>query len=120
MAEVHGLLARVALVLVLVTAAWSAGLAVGGRPVRSLLAVGLVWVVVLVVATGFVGVAGALTVGAPSDPLHIVYGLLATLVLPGAWALARGRAEPRRTALIVAVASIVQVILVVRLFQTGA
>lgn len=120
MAEVHGLLARVVLVLVLVTAAWSGALVITRRPVGSVLAGGLVWVAILVVATGLLGVTTALAVGAPNDPLHIVYGVLAALVMPGAWAIARPHADPRRTARVFLVAAIVEVILVVRLFQTGA
>ena len=119
MAEVHGLLARVVLVLVVVTAAWSVVLAAGHRPVRPALVGGLVWIVILAVATGLLGVANAVAAGAPGDPLHIVYGVLATLVMPGAWAIAQTRPGPQRTAPVLAVASIVQVILVVRLFQTG-
>jgi hypothetical protein len=119
MAEVHGLLGRVVLVLVLVTAAWAGALVAARRPVQPALVGGLVWVVILVWLTGLLGVAEAVAVGAPDDALHIVYGGLTALVLPGAWAIARTRPDPRRTALVVAVASIVQVILVVRLFQTG-
>jgi hypothetical protein len=119
MADVHGLLARVVLVLVVVTAAWSAALVAGRRPIRPALVGGLVWIVILTATSGLLGVADALARGAPRDALHIVYGILATLVLPGAWAIARTRPDPRRTALVVAVATIVEVILVVRLFQTG-
>ena len=119
MADVHGLLARVVLVLVVLTAAWSAVLVAGRRPIRPALAGGLAWIVILVSATGLLGIASAAAAGWPTDPLHIVYGVLAVLVLPGTWAITRNRADPRRTALILGVASIVQVILVVRLFQTG-
>lgn len=119
MADVHGLLARVVLVLVVVTAAWSAVLVAGRRPIRPALAGGLAWIVILVSASGLLGIANAAAAGWPSDPLHIVYGVLAVLVLPGAWAIARARPEPRRSVLVLAVASIVQVILVIRLFQTG-
>lgn len=119
MADVHGLLARIVLVLGVMTAGWAAIVVAGRRPVQPALVGGLAWVVILVVATGVVGVAEAAATGAPSDPLHVVYGILAALVLPGAWAIARTRPDPRRTALVAAVASVVQIILVVRLFQTG-
>jgi len=119
MADVHGLLARVVLVLVVVTAAWSVILVAGRRPIRPALVGGLAWIVVLVAVTGLIGIANAAAAGWPSDPLHIVYGVLSALVLPGAWAIARARPEPRRTVLVLAVASVVQVILVIRLFQTG-
>jgi hypothetical protein len=119
MADVHGLLARVVLVLVVVIAAWSVVLVAGRRPIRPTLVGGLAWIVILVAATGLLGIASAAAAGWPGDPLHIVYGVLAALVLPGAWVIARGRPEPRRTVLVLAVASVVQVILVIRLFQTG-
>ena len=119
MADVHGLLARVVLVLAVVTVAWSAIIVAGRRSIRPALVGALVWIVILVIATGLLGVADAAATGVPSDPLHIVYGILAAFVLPGAWAIARTRPDPRRTALVVAIASVVQVILVVRLFQTG-
>jgi len=119
MAEIHALSARIVLVLVLVTAAWSVVVAATRRPVGAALAGGLVWVVVMIAASGLLGVVTALVGSPPADPLHLVYGVLAVLVLPGTWAITRNRADPRRTALILGVASIVQVILVVRLFQTG-
>jgi hypothetical protein len=119
MADVHALLARVVLVLVIVTAAWSVILVAGRRPIRPGLVGGLAWIVILVGATGLLGIADAASAGWPRDPLHIVYGVLTALVLPGAWVIARARPEPRRTVLVLAVASVVQVILVIRLFQTG-
>ncbi|MEW5991836.1 MAG: hypothetical protein AB1736_10905 [Chloroflexota bacterium] len=119
MAEVHGLLARVALVLALVTAAWTVVLVAGRRPIRPALLGGFAWIVVLIAATGLLGVVLGLTAGWPADPLHLVYGVLAAVTLPGAWALSRTRPDPRRTVLVLAVAAIVQVILVVRLLQTG-
>jgi hypothetical protein len=119
MAEIHALAARIVLVLVIVIAAWSVVLVAGRRPIRPALVGGLAWIVVLVAATGLLGIANAAAAGWPSDPLHIVYGVLAALVLPGAWAISQARPEPRRTVLVLAVASVVQVILVIRLFQTG-
>ena len=119
MAEIHALVARIVLVLVIVIAAWSVVLVVSHRPVGAALAAGVAWVVIMVAASGLFGIVTAILGGPPSDPLHIVYGVLAALVLPGAWAIARTRAEPQRTAVILAVASVVQVILVIRLFQTG-
>lgn len=119
MAEIHGLVARVVLVLVLVTAVWSIGVVASRRPVGAALAAGFAWVVVMVAASGLVGIVTAILGGPPADPLHVVYGVLALSLMPGAWAIARTRAEPRRTAVILTVAAIVQVILVVRLFQTG-
>ncbi len=119
MAEFHGLAARITLLLVLLIAGWSIGLAVARRPLPTLLQGALVWLVVLLAATGLLGVVTALVANPPGDALHVVYGLLALVVLPGAWAIARQRSDPRRTVIVQVVASIVLVILVFRLFQTG-
>ncbi|HEX9551334.1 MAG TPA: hypothetical protein VF971_09585 [Candidatus Limnocylindrales bacterium] len=119
MAEIHGLLARIVLALALLTAAWAVVLLVARRPLGTALVAGLAWLAVLVAAAGLLGLVVALTIGVPGDPLHIVYGLLAAVVLPGAWVAARGRSNPSRSTLVIGVALVVEVILVVRLFQTG-
>ncbi len=121
MAEIHGLAARIALLLVFLTTAWSAVLLVTRRPVQPILVGGLVWVAILLGASGLLGILSALTVAPPSDALHVVYGVLAIAVLPGAWAIARAgaRDDARRTVVVLVVASVVQLILVFRLFQTG-
>jgi hypothetical protein len=118
-AEVHGLLARVTLVLVLMTAAWSGAILVTGRPIRPALVGGLVWVVLLLAGTALLGAVVAITAHAPKDPLHLVYGTLAVVVMPGAWSIARAGHDSRRRVIVLAAASVVQIILVVRLFQTG-
>ncbi len=119
MAEVHGLLARVTLVLVLITAAWSGAILVTGRPVRPALVGGLIWVVLLLAGTALLGAVVAITAHAPKDPLHLVYGTLAVVVLPGTWWIVRAAYDSRRPVIVLAVASVVEIILVVRLFQTG-
>ncbi len=50
--------------------------------------------------------------------LHVVYGALAVGLVPGAAIVAGGRTRPRQT-IVWAVAGIVLVILILRLFQTG-
>lgn len=119
MAEIHGFLARVTLVLILATTAWSGLVLVTRRPIRPALVGGLIWVVGLLGMTGLVGALAAVTTDPPKDPLHLVYGVLALTVLPGAWAISRSRVDARGTTRVLAVASVVQLILVARLFQTG-
>lgn len=79
---------------------------------------GVVWAGLALVLTALAGIAVALTDHPPRDPLHIVYGLLAVAALPGAAVVARGRVGPAQ-AVVWAIAGIVLVILVLRLFQTG-
>ncbi|MEK6721100.1 MAG: hypothetical protein AABZ33_10590 [Chloroflexota bacterium] len=119
MAEFHGLAARVTLLLALLVAGWSIALAATRRPLRPVLLGALVWLVILLAASGALGIGVAIAAGPPADPLHLVYGLLAVAVLPGAWAVARLREDARRTVIVLAVASLVELILVFRLFQTG-
>lgn len=119
MAEFHGLAARITLALVLVISGWAVMLAVTRRSIPPILLGGLVWALIMLALSGLAGVATALAVAPPGDPLHIVYGLLAVAVLPGAWGIAGLRRDPRRTVVVLAIASVVLLILVVRLFQTG-
>ncbi len=119
MAEIHGLAAQVTLVLVIIVAGWAVTLGLLRRPLPALLLGGLVWAVILLAGTGLVGVTLALTDGPPADPLHIVYGLLGVAVLPGAWAIAHMRDDPRRRVVVLAIASLVLLILVFRSIQTG-
>jgi hypothetical protein len=118
-AEIHGFLARIALVLVLGTAAWAVALIATRRPMGPAIAGGLIWVVLMLVLTSLLGAVTALTVRPPRDFLHLVYGALAVSVLPIAWAVGRSRSDARRVVIVLAVACVVQLILVVRLFQTG-
>ncbi len=80
---------------------------------------GVLWAGVAVAATALAGLVIALTDHPPRDPLHIVYGVLAVVGLPGAAVIARGRVGPAQSA-VWAIAGIVIVILVMRLFQTAA
>jgi len=119
MAEIHGLAAQVTLVLVIIVAGWAVTLGLLRRPLPPLLLGGLGWAFLLLAGTSLLGVMVVLTDAPPADPLHIVYGLLAVAVLPGAWAIARMRDDPRRTVVVLAIASLVLLILVFRSFQTG-
>ena len=119
MAEAHGFVARIGLVLVLVTTAWALGLLATHRPMRPAIVGGLIWVAILLALTCVLGAATALSVHPPKDFLHLVYGALALSVLPIAWVVGRSRPEARRVVIVLSVACVVQLILVVRLFQTG-
>lgn len=119
MAEIHGLAAQVTLVVVLVITGWAVMLAVTRRSLQPVLVGGLVWAVILLAVSGLTGVTMALMFNPPGDPLHVVYGLLGVAILPGAWGIARLRPDPRRMVVVLAIASAVLLILVVRLFQTG-
>lgn len=119
MTELHLLGAQVSLVLVAVGAIGAVATLVLRRPPGTILLGGLVWVVIGLVATGLAGIAVAIDQGPPDDLLHVVYGLLAVSVLPGAALIAGGRSDAGRATILV-VAMIVLVILVLRLFGTGA
>src|SRR3972149_5149928 len=119
MAESHGLAAQVPLALAIIVAGGGVRRALTRRPPPPLLLGGLGWALLLLAGTSLLGVMVALTDAPPADPLHIVYGLLAVAVLPGAWAIARMRDDPRRTVVVLAIASLVLLILVFRSFQTG-
>lgn len=117
--SLHLLLAQLSLVLAVIGAAWLAWLAIAGRAPGPQLYGALVWVVLAIAATGLVGLVVALSQRPPADPLHLLYGVLAAATLPGGALIARDRPARRRSA-VLAITAIVLVILVVRLFQTGA
>lgn len=120
MAEFHGLAAQVTVLVTVLVAAWTSGLVITRRAIPTLLLGGLAWLVILVAVTGLLGAVSAAAVRPPADVLHIVYGLLAIAVLPGAWAISRRRSDPRRAAVVLLIAAAVLLILLFRLFQTGA
>jgi len=80
---------------------------------------GVLWAGLVVALSAVAGIGVALADGLPNDPLHLVYGVLAVATLPGAGLIVRGRTEPTQT-VVWAIASLVLVILVLRLFQTSA
>lgn len=114
----HSLAAQVALVLALVVAGWATALAVTRRPAGSFFIAGALWTGLVVGLAAVLGIGVAATDHVPRDPLHIVYGALALGVVPGAAIVAGGRTGPRQ-AVVWAIAGIVLVILIMRLFQTG-
>ena len=114
----HGLAAQVALVLALVIAGSAIALAITRRPIGSFFVAGVLWTGIVVGLTAALGIWSAITDHAPHDPLHLVYGALAVGLVPGAAMVARGRGGPQQM-VIWAIAGIVLVILVLRLFQTG-
>lgn len=114
----HGLTAQIALVLALVLAGSATVLALSRRATGSFFIAGALWTAFVVGLAGVFGIAVAITERAPQDPLHIVYGVLAVGVIPGAAIVASGRPGPRQAA-VWAIAGVVLLIIVLRLFQTG-
>lgn len=93
-------------------------LALKRRAAGSFFVAGLVWTGLLVGVAAALGVGVAISDHAPRDLLHLVYGVLAVGLLPGAAIVAGGRTGLRQT-VVWAIAGLVLVILVLRLFQTG-
>ncbi len=114
----HGLVAQVALVLGLVIAAAATFLALTRRATGSFFLAGALWTGLVVALAAVLGVGVALTDHAPRDPLHIVYGVLAIGVVPGAAIVAGDRRVVARRSC-GRLPGIVLVVLVMRLFQTG-
>lgn len=117
--QAHMLVGQLAVVLGLIAAAWSIALALARRQGGPLFLGFLIWVVGAVALASLLGVATAVSVAPPRDGLHLVYGVLALAVLPGAALTAVGR-PARRQSVVAAVAMIVLVILLFRLIETGS
>jgi hypothetical protein len=78
-------------------------------------------ILMVLAATGLTALVGggfALTSRSPSDTLHLVYGVVALLVLPIARYIGRSGSDRRRSGWL-ALGSVVQLAVYVRLFQTG-
>jgi hypothetical protein len=76
-------------------------------------------VVLITLVITSAGGLGMLIGGArPTEPLHVLYAILALGSLPLARSLSR-RMDPRRKALVTLGAVVVAVVLIVRLFQTS-
>lgn len=119
MSQAHALVGQVAIVLGLVAVGWSIALIVTRRAPGQLFLGNLVWVFLAVAVAAALGVA-TLVSGVPlRDGLHVVYGVLATSVLPGAMLIASGRSGRQRS-VVAAVSAVVLMILLARLLQTGS
>ncbi len=119
MSEAHALVGQVAIVLGLVAVVWSIALIVMRREPGPLFLGNLVWVFLAVAVAAALGAATFVS-GAPlRDGLHVVYGVLALGVLPGAMLIASGR-PGRQRSIVATVSVVVLVILLGRLLQTGS
>jgi hypothetical protein len=116
--QIHGLVAQVALVVAVLVTVYAVALAATKRAPTPSFFGAVVWAGLVTVAAALGGIAVAVTDHPPRDPLHILYGLLAITVLPGAVLLARDRVGTARS-VAWAVAGMVLVLLLVRLFQTA-
>jgi len=116
--EIHRLLGQLVLVLAVLSAAWSAVLVGRARRGGQLFVVNLGWTVAAAVLAALVGGLLLISGPGPSDPLHLLYGALAVAALPGAALVAAGR-PARERAIVVLIGTIVLLIVVLRLFQTG-
>ena len=119
MSQAHTLVGQIAIVLALIAAIWAVVLAITRRPVGSLVLGNVVWVGLAVVLAAVLGAATAVLVAPPGDVLHVVYGALALALLPGAVLIGSNRPVEQRP-IVAAVASVVLVILLFRLLQTGS
>lgn len=103
----------------LVAVVWSTALIVTRRAPGPLFLGNLVWVFLAVAVAAALGGA-TIASGVPlRDGLHVVYGVLALGVLPGAMLIASGR-PGRQRSIVAAVSTVVLVILLARLVQTGS
>lgn len=119
MSQLHALVGQVAVVLAVIAAVWSIVLAITRRPAGTLFYANLVWVGIAVALAAVLGAATAIFVAPPSDVLHIVYGVLAAGTLPGALLVASGR-PARQQSIVAVIATVLLLILLFRLIQTGA
>jgi hypothetical protein len=115
--ELHRLLGLLVLGLALLSAAWSAGLTVLGRPGGRLFIANLGWTAATALLAAVVGLFRLVSGSGLADPLHLIYGALAVVVLPG-FALVGARRSHGQE-LVILIGTIVLLIVILRLFQTG-
>ena len=118
MTDIHRVLAIASLGLALLGLAWSIAMAVRRQPSTRayLVLAGVVMGAALL--TGALGVLLLGTSHSPNDSLHLVYGLVSFVALPIAAVFAVGR-SPRGQAVVMSLGWLVEVGVIVRLFQTG-
>lgn len=117
-AQLHLLLAWASVLVVLalgVRAIWRASRGQAPGPTGDQLET-IVLIVVLITIAGGLGL--FLSGPGPKEGLHFLYGALAFGILPVARSIAR-RWDPRRQSIAVAVAALVVLVVLVRLFSTG-
>lgn len=119
MSQAHTLVGQVAVVLGLIAAVWAIALVATRRAPGTFFLGNLVWVFLAIVVAAVLGLATFVAGGPLHDPLHVVYGLLALGILPGTMLIASGRSA-RQRAIVAAVSTVVLVILLARLIQTGS
>jgi hypothetical protein len=117
--ELHRLAAELGLALGLLSTAWAAFLLVTRRDPSQLFFINVAWTTVVLTVAGMLGGLTALGGAGLRDGLHIVYGVFAVVTVPVAAFAAAGQ-EPGRRRATWTIAGVVLVILVLRLFQTGA
>jgi hypothetical protein len=117
--ELHRLAAELGLALGLLSTAWASFLLITRRTPSQLFFINLAWTTVVLAVAGMLGGLTALGGAGLRDGLHIVYGVFAVVTVPVA-ALAAAGQEPGRRRATWTIAGVVLVILVLRLFQTGA
>jgi hypothetical protein len=118
MTGLHLLIAQLAVALALLATVWSAALAVTRRPPGRLFLVNFLWVGLAIAVVALSGLFMLMLGHTPGDPLHLLYGALGTAAIPVAIAVGSQR-PPRQQALAMLIASVVLLILLLRLFQTG-
>ena len=115
----HGYGARVLLVFAIVLGLWGAFSYFRGRPLTGGFRSTFLIMAVLTALQGVLGLAALWTGGQPrAGLLHMVYGVFATLFLPGAYAYSRGN-DSRRETLVLAGAAWIVAIAYFRGIATG-
>jgi hypothetical protein len=114
---VHRTLAALLLVLLPVTVVWGSAEFVRGARL-SWVYDKVLWVVqILILAQVVAGIAALFAGRAPRDPLHIVYGSGAALLLPAVWLVVRRR---RRVSLDMAITCAIIAVASVSALMTGS
>ncbi len=116
--DVHRIIGLAALVLAAVAIVLSVILVAVRRPPGILFLVDVAVLGLAVLGGALLGLVLLVTGPGPRDPLHLLYGALALVAVPAGYGIAGSRPE-RQQAAIALVASVVILLLLVRLLQTG-